>query len=350
MHRLIVERETTPLRKIRFTNICAIDVTRKTPTMTSAPKLASDLSKISFITSKTKLQKLVGCSLEPSMRSTENRHGNLFNSVGLRVAALKEAKPEKTTNFRDLPLIKRSISRHKVLCAPTTKHPERRETNLREFRDEQSRYMISRRPTELKLGGISIVEPDNNQANADFLPFKRNSPLKPPVRTSSRRVFDHRPTMPLSYLSVSQPKLAFENTNSSQGESKPSPSRPDILTPSESAVPKAERAVKYFVQARNRVDKLWSSILQMRKMKLTPQEIATGKVLCRTHYEHEFSREFFVAIKMGDIRMVQEYLDLNRYLVYDFDSVYLAVVFEHPLIITNRSIKPHYIGLLEEVT
>lgn len=50
-----------------------------------------------------------------------------------------------------------------------------------------------------------------------------------------------------------------------------------------------------------------------------------NKVFSRMPYEKEGSKEMMIALKTGVYTDVKDYLIRNKYLVYDFDHVYIYV-------------------------
>lgn len=89
----------------------------------------------------------------------------------------------------------------------------------------------------------------------------------------------------------------------------------------ERSVEETKKPEKYFVKKMTRIEKLWTAILNMRKMRLTPKELAAEQIFSKIPYEHKDSEQFFIAVKLRDVAKINEMLKANRYLVFDFDSV-----------------------------
>ena len=87
-----------------------------------------------------------------------------------------------------------------------------------------------------------------------------------------------------------------------------------------------KETVKYYMPIRTRLEKLWLALLKMRKMRLTPREVAHEKVFSHTPYEHPYSEQFFLIVKLGDVKAIASYITYNRYLVHDFDPVRQTVL------------------------
>lgn len=64
-----------------------------------------------------------------------------------------------------------------------------------------------------------------------------------------------------------------------------------------------------------------SCITEMARLKLTMEEICSGKAFSKSPHEKPNSKEFFKAVKRGDIQLVEHFLSFNRFLIFDFDLV-----------------------------
>ena len=59
----------------------------------------------------------------------------------------------------------------------------------------------------------------------------------------------------------------------------------------------------------------------MKYMNLTPDMITHGNVFAHVTYQSgDESRQFFIAVKDGDIILVKKMIRNNRFLVYEFDE------------------------------
>lgn len=58
-------------------------------------------------------------------------------------------------------------------------------------------------------------------------------------------------------------------------------------------------------------------------MKYFLLKVLKNKIFCTKPYEKPFSKEFLLSSRLGDIEKAKNLLHVNKYLVYDFDNVYL---------------------------
>ena len=54
----------------------------------------------------------------------------------------------------------------------------------------------------------------------------------------------------------------------------------------------------------------------------------TQNMMNEKPFSKKYSKEFFTALKVRDNKSVLKYLDLNPYLVYDVNSVYLTITID----------------------
>ena len=74
--------------------------------------------------------------------------------------------------------------------------------------------------------------------------------------------------------------------------------------------PKSKSSLKY------RVHKIMN---KLKQLSITPIEFCKGKIFPTEAYEYQYSREFILAAKNGDMIMVQKILAKIKYIVYSFD-------------------------------
>jgi len=330
-----------PLRQ-NFT----IDITRKTPEPAFfTNRLRINFEKFSSIQSKSKLQQIIENSIQPS--PFENKP-NLLKNYGLEVRkrnmkpieSLKKAAPKSKLNMR------RTQSSHHLLNILPIK-PETPLTNLRAFSEEQ-RKIFSRDTqrnyiTHAPLTDRNKILPEtvDDKGLSEFYTCKmmENPPKNdiPEERRLQRRVtfkfteefkdgviLQNALNQPQSAaqrrLSMRKSRLSILQRKRSVKKIQLPTEVPQIKTPEELKHDLMIETIKYFIKARTRLEKLWFSIIKMRKMKLTPDILVKNHVFTKKPYEHELSEEFFVAVKLGEFAAVRRYLRINRYLVHDFDS------------------------------
>ena len=78
-----------------------------------------------------------------------------------------------------------------------------------------------------------------------------------------------------------------------------------------------ERRLRYLKTVINEMD-----LILIRKLGVSRQELQETKVWPSQKFEHHLSREFFLAVKRNDIRVVKEMLDYkSKFLVFQFDEL-----------------------------
>jgi len=88
-------------------------------------------------------------------------------------------------------------------------------------------------------------------------------------------------------------------------------------------IQKARKTWTVLVKFQNRVKNCIETI--KKDYKVSIKEWNEGKILSMIPYAKEHSKKFFSAIKIKDNKIVTELLDLNPYLIYDIDSVFLTL-------------------------